>query len=137
MLRIGRAGARRRTCRSTRRRPPPLHTHPPDEVFSVIEGAVIVFAGDPLRPERRELAAGDVTYVPGGVAHTFRNFGDVPARLILTFTPGDMMELFFARAGIPVDDPLNPPIIDFDAEVERVFQAGAELGMQEFDPAYV
>jgi quercetin dioxygenase-like cupin family protein len=116
--------------------PPPLHTHPPDEIFTVVEGVITVFAGDPLRPDRRELATGDVTYVSGGVPHTFRNFDDSPARLVLTFAPGELMEQFFARIGIPVADPQNPPPVDLDAEVRRIFSTGAALGIEQLDSAY-
>ena len=116
--------------------PPPLHAHPPDEVFTVIEGSVTLFWGDPQRPERREMGPGEVGHVCGGVAHTFRNFADTPARLLLTFAPGEMMEQFFLTAGIPVVDPHSLPTIDVETEVRRVFQAGAALGMVQFEPAY-
>lgn len=116
--------------------PPPMHSHPPDELFTVLSGAVTVFSGDPLMPERRELATGDLAHVPGGVAHTFRNFGEHPARLLLTFSPGEVMEQFFLRAGVPVEDPRDPPVVDLDAEVRRVFEAGASLGLRQFDAAY-
>jgi quercetin dioxygenase-like cupin family protein len=116
--------------------PPPLHAHPPDEVFTVVEGSVTLFVGDPLAPERKELVQGDIAHVRGGVAHTFRNFSEQSARMLLTFTPGEMMERFFVEAGIPVTDPQNLPVVDFESEVRRVFQAGAALGMEQFDPAY-
>jgi quercetin dioxygenase-like cupin family protein len=116
--------------------PPPLHAHPPDEVFAVLEGQVTLFTGDPLRPDRTDLAEGETAHVAGGVAHTFRNLGHGRARLLLTFSPGEMMEEFFTRAGIAVADPENLPAVDLDNEVSRVFRVGASLGMQQFDPTY-
>lgn len=113
--------------------PPPLHIHPPDEVFTVVGGSITVFQGDPAAPETREVVAGGCVHVPGGTAHTFRNFGDEPARMILTFSPGLMMERFFVEVGHPVDDPDNLPQLDLDAEVARVFAAGQRLGMELLD----
>ena len=110
--------------------PPPMHTHPPDELFTVLSGTVTVFQGDPAAPVVREVVAGDCEHVPGGTAHTFRNFGDGPARMILTFAPGVMMERFFVEAGHPVDDPDTLPVLDLEVEVSRVFAAGARLGME-------
>jgi quercetin dioxygenase-like cupin family protein len=114
--------------------PPPLHSHPSGEVFTVLEGQVSIYRGDPTNPSRSELATGDVAYVPGGEPHTFRNLTEKPARLMLTFVPGATMEQFFLQAGVPVVDPDDPPRLDLASEVQRVFRVGAELGLQQFDP---
>src|SRR5436309_9883037 len=47
---------------------PPLHTHPQDESYFVLEGRLTVRAGE----RRFELGAGGVAVVPMRVAHTFR-----------------------------------------------------------------
>src|SRR5947209_16797907 len=47
---------------------PPLHTHPQDESYVVLDGRVTVQAGG----ERFVLHAGGIAVVPMGVAHTFR-----------------------------------------------------------------
>ena len=57
--------------------PPPLHVHPPDEVFHVIEGEMTIFTGDPENARRTLLRSGDTEHVPGGTPHTFRNFSEV------------------------------------------------------------
>jgi quercetin dioxygenase-like cupin family protein len=113
--------------------PPPMHIHPPDELFSVVSGTVTVLHGDPAAPVVREVVAGDCVHVPGGTAHTFRNLSDAPARMILTFAPGVMMERFFVEVGHPVDDPAHLPQVDLEAEIPRVFAAGARLGMELLD----
>jgi mannose-6-phosphate isomerase-like protein (cupin superfamily) len=114
--------------------PPPLHVHPPDEVFHVMEGEVTVFKGDPEDARRTTLRAGETEHVPGGTPHTFRNFGDEPAHLLVTFSPGEMMGRFFVLAGHAVTDRNSPPEFDLEAEVPRVFQVGQRLGMQTLSP---
>src|SRR3954447_24578362 len=47
---------------------PPLHTHPQDESYIVLEGRLTIQAGE----ERFELEAGAAAVVPIGVPHTFR-----------------------------------------------------------------
>src|SRR5438132_7529461 len=47
---------------------PPLHTHPQDESYVVLEGALTIQAGD----DRFVLEAGGAAAVPMGVPHTFR-----------------------------------------------------------------
>jgi len=47
---------------------PPLHTHPQDESYIVLEGRLTVQAGE----QRFELMPGAAAVVPMGVAHTFR-----------------------------------------------------------------
>jgi mannose-6-phosphate isomerase-like protein (cupin superfamily) len=113
--------------------PPPMHIHPPDELFTVVSGTVTVLHGDPAAPVVREVAAGECVHVPGGTAHTFRNFTGEPARMLLTFAPGVMMERFFVEVGHPVDDPHDLPQLDLASEVPRVFAASARLGMQMLD----
>jgi mannose-6-phosphate isomerase-like protein (cupin superfamily) len=114
--------------------PPPLHVHVPDEVFHVIEGEVTVFTGDPEDARPTLLHAGETKHVPGGVPHTFRNFGDKPARVLLTFSPGEMMERFFITVGHRVTDPCVLPVLDLEAEVPRVFEIGRDLGMRTLSP---
>ncbi|MHB8690997.1 MAG: cupin domain-containing protein [Solirubrobacteraceae bacterium] len=114
--------------------PPPLHTHPPDEVFHVVEGEVTVFEGQPHDTKRARLGPGQTGHVRGGVPHTFRNFTDVPARLLVTFAPGEMMSRFFAEAGHRVEGGGQLPTLNLEAEVARVFSVGQRLGMQTLSP---
>lgn len=54
---------------------PPLHAHPYDEVFVIVEGRARFYVGDQIV----EAEAGDVVLGPKGVPHRFENIG--PARL--------------------------------------------------------
>jgi mannose-6-phosphate isomerase-like protein (cupin superfamily) len=49
----------------------PLHTHNVEETVLVLEGEATAVVGD----EERELVAEDITWVPTGVPHCFRNRG--------------------------------------------------------------
>ncbi len=64
------------------RRPQP-HRHEGPEGFYVIEGSIEFIVGD----ERRIGGPGFWVLVPGGVAHTFGNAGEVPARLLIIHAP--------------------------------------------------
>lgn len=51
------------------------HSHPPDDVFFVLEGTLSFLVGD----EWFDAPAGSFILVPGGVTHTFENRGDTRA----------------------------------------------------------
>jgi len=71
---------------------PPLHHHPFDETFCVLEGTLTFRVED----DYRTATAGDVVFAPRGVAHTFANLSDAPARYLLVCTPAGF-EGYFAR----------------------------------------
>lgn len=84
---------------------PPPHVHyAHDETLFVLEGELCFRIG-----ERDIVApAGAFAYVPRGVAHTFSNAGETPAKLLGVFTPGgyEMCYEEIAQtfpAGAPVD----------------------------------
>ena len=118
-------------------RPPMLHTHPPAECFYALAGLLTVYraaAGGEI--ERLELAPGEAAYVPAGVAHTYCNDGEVPARFLVV-SDGDLMERFFLSAGVVVDDPDNLPALDPERLGEaaaRARAAGEALGFAFLGP---
>jgi mannose-6-phosphate isomerase-like protein (cupin superfamily) len=57
----------------------PLHKHPEDEAWYVLEGTLRVRAGEHVH----EIPAGGAVIVPGGTAHTFWNPGSGQARYLL------------------------------------------------------
>jgi len=67
---------------------PPLHTHPQDESYVVLEGRLTIQAGD----ERFELGAGGTALVPMGVPHTFRVDSE-GARVLVLSTPAGLERL--------------------------------------------
>jgi quercetin dioxygenase-like cupin family protein len=82
---------------------PPLHTHPQDESYVVLEGRLTLQAGD----ERFELEPGAAAVVPMGVAHTFRVDSDGAGVLVLSTPAG--IEGFVRDGGVPATQPTLPP----------------------------
>jgi quercetin dioxygenase-like cupin family protein len=74
---------------------PPLHRHGETEVFRVLEGRYL-FEVD---GQRFEAAAGDLISVPGGIAHTFVNITERPARQLVMMLPGMDAHKFFVELG--------------------------------------
>jgi mannose-6-phosphate isomerase-like protein (cupin superfamily) len=91
---------------------PPRHTHHNEaESFIVVEGQLIVHAGD----DEYEVSKGGVVYIPKGTSHTFRNRSETkPAKMIILFTPSGM-EGMFTDIGTPgVRGQVAPPLNDAD-----------------------
>ena len=104
---------------------PPLHSHPQDETFYLLEGQVTVWLvereaadGPGVAPDDapgaavlpawvathgRRCGVGAVAYAPGGTPHTFRVESDT-ARMLITSTPAgieDMVRAIAEPAGWP------------------------------------
>ena len=103
---------------------PPLHTHPQDESYFVLEGRLTLQAGE----RRFELDAGGAAVVPAGVAHTFRVDSET-ARVLVLSTPAGI-ERMVRDGSIPADDPTLPPA---DAprpspeELARIFERHGQV----------
>src|SRR4051794_41888928 len=82
---------------------PPLHTHPQDESYVVLEGRLTIVAGD----RRFELGPGGTGVVPMGVAHTFRVDSDT-ARVLVLSTPAGV-ERMIRDGSVPATAPTLPP----------------------------
>jgi quercetin dioxygenase-like cupin family protein len=105
---------------------PPLHTHPQDESYVVLDGRLTVQVGD----QRLELDEGATAVVPIGVPHTFRVDSD-SARVLVLSTPAGI-ERFVREGSVPASSPTLPPA---DAprpspeEMERIFQAHGQVNV--------
>jgi len=105
---------------------PPLHTHPQDESYIVLEGVLTVQAAE----ERFELESGATAVVPMGVPHTFRVDSDT-ARVLVVSTPAGL-ERFVRDGSVPASTPTLPPP---DAprpspeELERIFHAHGQVNI--------
>ena len=113
---------------------PPLHSHPQDETFYVIEGEVTAWivepeltAGDPqtwLTTRGRRCGPGGVVFAPGGTPHTFRVESDT-MRAVFLSTPAGIEDMVRGLAEPawwpwlppPADGPRIPP--ERIAAVER------------------
>lgn len=77
---------------------PPLHIHVrEDEMYYVQEGQLRFKAGDRLF----EAPRGAFMFIPRGTPHCFRNFQEVPAKILVIFTPAGMERFFEGHAKLP------------------------------------
>jgi quercetin dioxygenase-like cupin family protein len=103
---------------------PPLHTHPQDESYVVLEGRLTIQAGD----ERFVLEAGGAAVVPMGVAHTFRVDTDT-ARVLVLSTPAGL-ERVIRDGSVPASSPTLPPRDTprpTPEELDRIFRAHGQV----------
>lgn len=79
---------------------PPFHLHTrEDEVFLLLKGSALVWAGD----ERHELEEGGIVFLPRNVPHGYRITSD-RADLLVIATPGGL-ETMFRHAGRDLSTP--------------------------------
>ena len=105
---------------------PPLHTHPQDESYIVLEGQLTVQAGE----RRFELAPGAAAAVPMGVAHTFR-VDSSTARVLVLSTPAGLEEMV-RDASVPAIRPALPPSETprpTPEQLEAVFRAHGQVNI--------
>lgn len=124
---------------------PPLHSHPQDETFYVLEGELIAWlvepelAEDPGGPpgwvgtRGRRCGPGAAVFAPAGLPHTFRVESDT-ARLLFLSTPAGIED--YARAlGETARWPWLPPPADGPrVPAERLAAVERELGMVRHGP---
>jgi hypothetical protein len=103
---------------------PPLHTHPQDESYVVLDGQLTVESGG----DRFTLTEGGVAVVPMGVAHTFRMVGET-ARVLVLSTPSGLERLIpdgSVPAGSPTLPPADVPRPTAD-ELAQIFEAHGQV----------
>lgn len=103
---------------------PPLHTHPQDESYFVLEGRMTIQAGD----RRFELDAGAAAAVPIGVPHTFR-VDSATARVLVLSTPAGI-ECMVRDGAVPATTPTLPPADTprpTPDELTRIFEAHGQV----------
>ncbi len=88
---------------------PPLHTHPAQEIFLVLEGEFEFPTVHNGRKETTRASAGSVVHIPGGIPHTYHNVGSGRGRLLGVLSPAAEMEGFFKEAGLAIEDAAHPP----------------------------
>jgi quercetin dioxygenase-like cupin family protein len=102
---------------------PPLHRHShEDEWFYVLNGEITL----QIDGERTVLSAGSSGFAPRGTVHTFQNFGNSPAEMLVIATPG-RLNLFLKELAALNAGGSTP---DMDG-IERV---AADYGMEILGP---
>jgi quercetin dioxygenase-like cupin family protein len=104
---------------------PPPHVHrSEDEIFCVLEGEhEISIGGRTIRA-----GAGSVVYGPKNVAHSYKNVGATPGR-ILGFVAPAGLEGFFEEVGEEATDESSPPPFG-QKETERLLAAAPKYGIE-------
>ena len=104
---------------------PPPHTHSrEEESFYILEGEITFTVGG----ERIVATAGTFANMPAGSLHSFHNFTDKPARMIISVAPAGLENMFF-EVGQPVKlgDAPPPPS---KAEIEKLLAVAPRYGVE-------
>jgi quercetin dioxygenase-like cupin family protein len=105
---------------------PPLHTHPQDESYVVLEGVLTIQAGH----ERFVLEPGGVAAVPMGLPHTFCVESDSAHVLVLSTPAG--LERMILDASVPAAARSLPPQgtpRPSAAELSQIFHAHGQVNL--------
>ena len=124
---------------------PPLHSHPQDETFYVLEGEPTAWLVEPecaddasdspawVKTRGRSCGAGDVVFAPGGLPHTFRVESDT-ARMLVLSTPAGIEDMVRGLAE-PAQWPwLQPPPEGPRVAPERIASVERQTGMIRHGP---
>lgn len=124
---------------------PPLHSHPQDETFYVLEGELTAWLVEPelaadgadppewVRTRGRRCATGAVVFAPAGAPHTFRVETDT-ARMLFLSTPAGI-EDYVRSLAEPAQWPwLQPPPDGPRVSAERIAEAERRLGVVRHGP---
>jgi quercetin dioxygenase-like cupin family protein len=125
---------------------PPLHSHPQDETFYVLDGELTAWlvdreqADDLSQPpawvanQGRPCRAGDVVFAPGDTPHTFRVESDT-ARILFMSTPAGIEEMVRGMAE-PAQWPwLQPPPDAPRVSPDQVAEVEQATGVVRYGPA--
>jgi quercetin dioxygenase-like cupin family protein len=109
--------------------PPPHIHHREEETFYILEGTVTAHVGG----KTVNALPGDIVHLPRGIAHSFKNTGNIDAKLIVVVTPAGL-EKFFEEAFYPAEDCSAVPPPSTEAFLARVLEAAPKCGLQFLPP---
>ena len=125
---------------------PPLHSHPQDETFYVLDGELTAWLveseladdrADPpawVQSRARRCGVGTVLFAPAGAPHTFRVESET-ARLLFLSTPAGI-EVYVRALGEPAQWPwLQPPPDGPRVSSDAISAVERELGIVRHGPA--
>ena len=122
---------------------PPLHSHPQDETFYVLDGEITAWLVEPellvgdgdawVRTRGRRCGAGSIVYAPGGAPHTFRAETDTVRMLVLS-TPAGVEDMVRALAEPAAWPWLQPPADGPRVAANRIAEVERETGMVRHGP---
>lgn len=98
---------------------PPPHVHRrEDEGFYILDGEITFHLG----AQRQVATAGTFASMPAGIAHSFKNESNRPARMLITLAPAGLEDMFF-EVGQPLPtgtQSADPPTPDDIAKLLAV-----------------
>jgi quercetin dioxygenase-like cupin family protein len=104
---------------------PPPHIHSrEEESFYVLEGEITFQVGD----QRIVATAGTFANMPVGSLHSFKNYLDKPARMIISVAPAGL-EKMFMEVGQPVEFG-QPAPLPSRGEIERLLAVAPGYGIE-------
>jgi quercetin dioxygenase-like cupin family protein len=124
---------------------PPLHSHPQDETFYVLDGELTVWLVEPeladdqstppewVEKRARRCGAGAAAFAPAGTPHTFRVESDT-ARVLFLSTPGGIEDYIRALAEPAAWPWLQPPADGPRVASERLAAVEREHGVVRLAP---
>ncbi len=124
---------------------PPLHSHPQDETFYILEGELTAWLVEPeldddgseppawVKTRGRRCGVGDVVFAPGGTPHTFRIESDT-AKLLVLSTPAGIEDMVRGLAEPTVWPWLQPPSDGPRVPPERIASVESQTGMVRHGP---
>lgn len=125
---------------------PPLHSHPQDETFYVLDGEVTAWlvepnlaANDSIPPAwvsacAQHCAVGSTVFAPAGIPHTWRVESDT-ARMLVISTPAGIEDYVKALSEPALWPWLQPPPDGPRVAAERIQAVERELSMSRHGPA--
>jgi len=87
---------------------PPLHTHPEQETFYILEGTFEIQGIRDQRLYTTQATQGSAVTIHPNAPHAYKNVGTTPGKLLALFTPATIQG-FFEEVGEAITDPSNPP----------------------------
>lgn len=109
--------------------PPPHIHHREEEQFYVLEGSLTFRVG----AQTIQAGPGDFLHVPRNTIHHFKNEGTAPARMLISYSPAGVEELFEA-VFTPVTDLSLPPPAWTDEDTARFIAIEARYGLESLAP---
>lgn len=108
---------------------PPLHSHPQDETFYVLDGEVTVW----IEEQSQLCRSGAIAFAPGGTPHSFRVLSDT-ARMLVLSTPAGIERYIRALSERAAWPWLQPPPDGPRVSMERLEAVESELGVVRHGP---
>ena len=113
--------------------PPPHIHHREEESFYLLQGTLTIQAAG----RTIQASPGDFVHIPRGTVHSFRNDGEVDAKLLTTVSPASPagLEKFFEEAFYPATDRAAAPTPVTEELMGRVMAAAAKNNLEFVRPA--